>query len=614
MVAGPAGLGTVAARGATTRSTTRDSPTVAIASNGRGGGWRLLRSGLVTPFAGAAHLAGHGRAGRAARPVALGARADGRGYWTLTASGAVTAFGAARTFGPAPTLPAGDPAVGIVSTPDSGGYWLLTARGDVIAFGDARRHGRPRPLGRHDRAVALAPTRSGRGYWIATADGTVDAYGDAAAEGARTARVVAGPVVGLAASTTGSGYWVASRTGAVRAADGATAGPPTAPGPLLDLTATATGYDLLARTGRILVVSPAPARRSTPTQPTTGGSGPGPTGGGGTAPASADLQVVGNQLVTGTGQPVHLHGVNRSGTEYACSEGWGIFDGPSDQASIAAMATWNVNAVRVPLNEDCWLGINGVDPAYSGAAYRAAVEGYVRELLAADLAVVLDLHLTAPGTAVPSSQAPMPDAEHSVPFWSSVASTFAGTAGVAFEVYNEPRDVDWSCWQDGCSAPGYQDGSVTVPAYQAAGMQQLIDAVRATGATQPILVEGLDWGSDLSGWSTHPLDDPDHQLVAAWHVYDTSGCNVLSCWDQTILPVAASVPVVITEFGETDCQSSFVEPLMDWADAHGIGYLAWTWDTWSGCGGPSLISSYDGSPTTFGAGVQAHYLSLAAGP
>src|SRR5262249_48309311 len=60
------------------------------------------------------------------------------------------------------------------------------------------------------------------------------------------------------------------------------------------------------------------------------------------------LHVVGNQLHDGMGKVVQLHGVNRSGTEYACVQGWGIFDGPSDEASVAAIASWNSNVVRVP--------------------------------------------------------------------------------------------------------------------------------------------------------------------------------------------------------------------------------------------------------------------------
>ena len=56
-------------------------------------------------------------------------------------------------------------------------------------------------------------------------------------------------------------------------------------------------------------------------------------------------------------------------------QGWGFSDGPTDAASIAAMKAWHINAVRVPLNEDCWLGINGVKPQYGGAPYRARSPG-----------------------------------------------------------------------------------------------------------------------------------------------------------------------------------------------------------------------------------------------
>src|SRR5215470_8869578 len=87
--------------------------------------------------------------------------------------------------------------------------------------------------------------------------------------------------------------------------------------------------------------------------------------------ATLAVQVSGNHLVDQNGTPVRLLGVNRSGAEYACAQGWGIFDGPSDATSIAAIAAWHVNAVRVPLNEDCWLGINGVNPSYGGVNYRS---------------------------------------------------------------------------------------------------------------------------------------------------------------------------------------------------------------------------------------------------
>ena len=60
---------------------------------------------------------------------------------------------------------------------------------------------------------------------------------------------------------------------------------------------------------------------------------------------------------------MQLRGVNRSGLEYACIQGWGFFDSPHPDtidiaAMIAAMRSWDIDVVRVPLNEDCWLGIN----------------------------------------------------------------------------------------------------------------------------------------------------------------------------------------------------------------------------------------------------------------
>ncbi|MBV8597559.1 MAG: cellulase family glycosylhydrolase, partial [Actinobacteria bacterium] len=142
--------------------------------------------------------------------------------------------------------------------------------------------------------------------------------------------------------------------------------------------------------------------------------------------------------------------MNRSGLEYACVQGWGFTDGPVDATSIAAMKAWGIDAVRVPLNEDCWLGINGVKPQYGGAAYRTFVRRFVARLNAAGLIAILDLHWNAPGTAQATGQQNMPDASHSPAFWSSVARTFRANRDVVFDLYNEPHDVSWQCWRNGC--------------------------------------------------------------------------------------------------------------------------------------------------------------------
>ncbi len=74
------------------------------------------------------------------------------------------------------------------------------------------------------------------------------------------------------------------------------------------------------------------------------------------ASGAPDLHVSGNGLFTAHGRRVVLHGVNRPGGQSECVHGHGIWDGPMDQASVTAMKSWGVNAVRVPLNEACWNG------------------------------------------------------------------------------------------------------------------------------------------------------------------------------------------------------------------------------------------------------------------
>jgi endoglucanase len=312
--------------------------------------------------------------------------------------------------------------------------------------------------------------------------------------------------------------------------------------------------------------------------------------------AALALVVSGNHLVNGSGKTVRLLGVNRSGLEYACVQGWGFADGPTDAVSIAAMKTWSIDAVRVPLNEDCWLGINGVNPQYGGPRYRSYVKAFVGRLNAAGLTPILDLHWSAPGTQRAIGQQPMPDSDHSPAFWSSVARTFRGDANLVFDLYNEPHDVTWKCWRDGCGPW--------------AGMQRLVDAVRAAGGRQPLMLGGLGWSNDLSGWLRWRPRDPLHQLIASFHLYNFNTCASESCWNTTVRRVAASVPVVTGELGENDCAHGFIDTYMPWADAVGISYLGWTWDTWNCNSGPALISGYDGAPTAFGAGFRAHLKSL----
>jgi hypothetical protein len=327
-----------------------------------------------------------------------------------------------------------------------------------------------------------------------------------------------------------------------------------------------------------------------------------------TALAAPDLHVRGTQLVD-RGHVVQLRGVNRSGLEYACIQGWGFFDSPhpdriDDPAMIAAMKSWNINAVRVPLNEDCWLGVN-TPRGRGGKPYRKVVQSYVRALHRAGFYVILDLHWAAPGRTKADDQTEMADADHSPAFWRSVASTFKHDHALLFDLFNEPYGIGWKCWRNGCRIPAQGH----FPSYRAAGMQALVNAVRSTGATQPLMLGGIDYSGDVSGWLAHEPRDSRHQLVAAEHNYGTLGPCTAGCL-AAVLATHKRVPLVFGELGETDCTQGYVDQMMPWADSHGISYMAWAWNVASCTGEPALITSYDGSPTPYGVGVRDHLRAL----
>jgi hypothetical protein len=366
------------------------------------------------------------------------------------------------------------------------------------------------------------------------------------------------------------------------------------------------------------------------------------------------ISISGNHFVNGAGQTIRLLGVNHPSSEYGCVDGFGYDDGHFDAADAAAIASWGANAVRIPLNEDCWLGINGqpnsnqgANPPLTMAGYRQEVENYVAALNAHGIYAILDLHWTAPGSQVALEQQPMPDQDHSPAFWQSVASTFKANPAVVFDLFNEPYDptdprsggdgnpadaVSWNCWETGtqngpdggspCSTAAYDEHDVKTSTYQVAGLQTLLNSVRNTGATQPVLAGGLDFANDLSQWPDHAPDDPLNQEAASFHNYQGKQCDNQSCWSSTIASVAAKVPVVTGEFAEDNFDepkctnktpSTFDQDYMNWADSAGVSYLAWGWivepqveQDGDGCSAYFLINDYANYTPAQPNGVAVH--------
>jgi hypothetical protein len=330
-----------------------------------------------------------------------------------------------------------------------------------------------------------------------------------------------------------------------------------------------------------------------PPPPSRTGCAPAPT----EPVAPGGYYVNGNTVCTGDGRAHLLHGVDRPSLEWS-SSGVNL-----SAADFQLMASWNANVVRIALNQDFWLaGSPLADPFYA-----ATVDTAVTWAEQAGMDVILDLHWSDMGvlgscvsTPTTGCQQLMPDA-NSLTFWSEVAARYQGDGRVMFELYNEPHDVSWDVWRS---------GGDTGSGWQAVGMQQLYDAVRATGAQNLVLIGGLNWAYDLSGVPANRIEG--YNIVYATHPYtDTSGATrPPSDWQRAFGFLTATDPVVATEFGvlqDNACTTGYDAQVIQYADAHFAGWTAWAWYP-GGCTFPAIIDDWAGTPSSTGTLVKAALL------
>lgn len=371
-------------------------------------------------------------------------------------------------------------------------------------------------------------------------------------------------------------------------------------------------------------------------------------------PPSAGIHVVGNQLQNSSGQTTRLIGTDISGSSYACEQngGFGFSDTPTGRALYDPMVSdnggrlpkkWTLNSVVLGLNQDCWLGINGVPAQYSGQNYVNYVKGEVTAMEADGIYPVLTFFVGEPGSDTPNwnstgnGNAPMPDNDHVPLFWEELASTFKSDPNVIFRVYEEPwphnNGVDlqtWKCWSNGDVQ--YLPSGVNTPptpptpssstqncsplttdaqgtAYRSVGMQSLVNIIRGTGATNVIQIPGVAFADAMSCTnSSSPvscgfLDSADGvrvtdplspaQLMADVDNYPDAGqfVNSVSSVQATYGPVQQAMPFICGECGTVTTSFPLVKQFMAQYDTWGQSYDLSQWETWAG-----LISSYNGTP------------------
>jgi len=274
-----------------------------------------------------------------------------------------------------------------------------------------------------------------------------------------------------------------------------------------------------------------------------------------------------------------------------------------------------------------------VDQTDDGPSYRAVVDAVVEAANQRGAYVILNLHWTNGGQWERDGgyvgQHCMPD-QYSVDFWISVASHYLGKPGVIFNVFNEPFEIGAILWRDGgevverrftrpwpprqgvnrqelrstCryfgSPPGRNWSSEGSFRYHAPGMQELYGWVRSTGATQIVLIGGIDGSHNLSGALDYrPIDG--YNIVYDVHVYPYDGSP--TDWERSWGRPARAVPVWVGEWGcdyrredselacgpgpdREACPISWARQLLGRMDELQVSWMAWSFHPFST---PTLI-------------------------
>jgi endoglucanase len=361
------------------------------------------------------------------------------------------------------------------------------------------------------------------------------------------------------------------------------------------------------------------------------------------------IRVQNRQLVDRSGNTVQIRGVNVSGLESGSIEGaahpWdysALVNGSNAEPDWSRIKAWRANAVRLPLNEASWLGLTTTDldgttrKADPSGDYQATVIKSVNDIVAQGMYVILTLQWSAPGNLSPVTQNPFMDTDHSLAFWTSVASAFKANPAVLFEPFSEPYVHTIASGSDGAfnsvanPNQAIRDGGLTASYYMSlvkgkrtqqpytwsiVGYQAAIDTIRATGASNVIILGGQGYDNDESWWTQYPPSDSAGQLALTFHAYPstwgyelTGTSNQYSAATSIRMLAAPAVPVILTELGGPTgpgASTTYMSNILSLLDARGWSGLAWTWNPW-GDGNPTLLQNIDNFTPTIGEG-QVYY-------
>jgi aryl-phospho-beta-D-glucosidase BglC (GH1 family) len=287
----------------------------------------------------------------------------------------------------------------------------------------------------------------------------------------------------------------------------------------------------------------------------------------------SQLRAEGNALVDTNGETVILRGLMPSDPVVLARKG------RFERLYFDGMADAGANVIRLPVHPERWER----DPDYLWRYLDPAVAWNGEN----GVYTIIDLHFigdigTDRGAQMPDIRTPSRD--FAVDFWQQVAYYFKDTPHVIFEIFNEPAEIPAEDWQTNAQA--------------------LVEVIRATGAKQLIIVGGVEYSRDLYWVLDKPIHDEN--IAYASHIYPAHSRYSWALWFGNVSKLH---PVVMTEWGwlESDpsgeqpylvgSQKAYGEPLMEYLDQRGIGWVAcWYDEEWK----PAMFEKGIEQPTPFG--------------
>jgi uncharacterized protein (TIGR03437 family) len=263
-------------------------------------------------------------------------------------------------------------------------------------------------------------------------------------------------------------------------------------------------------------------------------------------PIQGPLQTRGSLIVDGAGAVTQLLGVHMPGLEALDPEAGSIEAGNVAAMTYATFGVirlrWNMNTVRLPVSVRAW--------RRDGVAYLDRVAAVVRLANDAELAVVLVACEDARSGSTAANGLPSAD---TVSFWRVWSDRFKDNPRVIFSVFRQPsaRSVpgatsatrtaaDWNFWRN---------GGVAADGQRAAGMQELVDTIRSTGAQQLVAVSAFHDTLGFQGLTADNLISGPNILYERDPYYDFGLGNAER--DASFGFLAGRVPLYAGEWGLT---------------------------------------------------------------